>query len=42
MRCGRQVREHCRRLRVLERRALRGMCGLERGKVTGQWRKLQN
>jgi hypothetical protein len=30
------------RLRVFENRVLRGICGVERGKITGKWRKLHN
>jgi len=31
-----------RRLRVFENRALRGMFGVKRNEVTGEWRKLHN
>jgi len=42
MNFGKQGSEHCRKLRVFENRVLRRIFGLERDKVTGQWRKLQN
>jgi len=30
------------RLRVLENRVLRNVCGPKRGEVTGEWRRLHN
>jgi len=34
--------EHTRRLRVFEKRMLRGKFGLQRDEVIGEWRKLHN